>query len=117
MPATPPPSMSVQNPWSDHRAVKLDRANVANEASKDSKHVEVVTWRPELPKAVKQESEARVYPVYSGPDGTPTVFTSMDAPTSLVDLTTRPGEVQADYALELPYNGFRFQSPTTVVSA
>ncbi|CAH0725320.1 unnamed protein product, partial [Brenthis ino] len=35
----------------------------------------------------------------------------------LIDLTSRPGEVQADYSLDLPYNGFHFQSPTSVISA
>lgn len=115
--ATPPPPSPTQNSWNNHAVVKLDRANVANEATKDPKHAEVVTWKPELPKTVKHESEARLYPVYSGSDGSPPIFTSIDAPTSLTDLTTRPGEVQADYALELPYNGFRFQSPATVVSA
>ncbi|XP_028178815.1 uncharacterized protein LOC114366220 isoform X1 [Ostrinia furnacalis] len=116
MPATPPPSMSVQNPWpnSNSPVVKIDRSI---EHGKDFKHTDVVTWKPELPKAVKQEAEARIYPVYPGPDGTPPIFTSIDAPTPLTDITTRPGDVQADYALELPYNGLRFQSPTTVVSA
>ncbi|KAL4707912.1 hypothetical protein ACJJTC_013703 [Scirpophaga incertulas] len=116
MPATPPPSLSVQN-WSNNDAIKIDRANIANVDRKNDQHVDVVTWRPELPKAIKEEAEARVYPVYAGPEGTPAIFTSIDAPTPLVDLTTRPGEVQADYALELPYNGLRFQSPTTVVSS
>lgn len=113
MPATPPPSMSVQNPWPSP-VVKIDRSN---ENGKSFKHTEVVTWKPELPKAVKQDVEARLYPVYPGPDGTPPILTLFDAPTSLADLTTKPGEVQADYALELPYNGLRFQSPTTVISA
>ncbi|KAL0832808.1 hypothetical protein ABMA28_000970 [Loxostege sticticalis] len=113
MPGTPPPSMSVQNPWSNNPVVKIDRSNNNGK----SKHTEVVTWKPKLPESVKKEAEARLYPVYPGPDGTPPIFTSIDAPTSLTDLTTRPGEVQADYALELPYNGLRFQSPTTVVSA
>ncbi|XP_045493773.1 uncharacterized protein LOC123692965 [Colias croceus] len=36
--------------------------------------------------------------------------------SSLQDITSRPGEVQADYSLELPYNGLNFQSPNTVVS-
>lgn len=35
----------------------------------------------------------------------------------LIDITSRPGEVQADYSLDLPYNGFHFQSPTSVISA
>lgn len=35
----------------------------------------------------------------------------------LVDLTSRPGEVQADYSLDLPYNGLHFQSPTPVVQS
>lgn len=60
-----------------------------------------------------------MYPVFVQPPETSSssVFTTIDAPVPLSDLTTRPGEVQADYSLELPYNGFRFQSPTPVVSA
>lgn len=77
-----------------------------------------MTWKPELPKAVKVKSDPRLYPIYPGPVETSApVFTAIDAPTPLIDLTTRPGDVQADYALELPFNRFRFQNPTTVVSA
>ncbi|XP_039749758.1 uncharacterized protein LOC120626333 [Pararge aegeria] len=68
-------------------------------------------------KAVKQET--RQFPVYSGALNLPppSIFTVVDQPSPLVDLTTRPGEVQADYTLDLPYNGFHFQSPTPVVPA
>ncbi|CAG9795279.1 unnamed protein product [Diatraea saccharalis] len=111
MPVTSPPTLSVQS-WPNNEAIKIDRSDVANDRVRGN--IDAVTWRPELPKAIKQEAEARVYPVYAGPEVTP--FTSIDAPTPLADLTTRPGEVQADYALELPFNGLRFQSPTTVVS-
>lgn len=74
--------------------IKVDRVHIAT-PMEDEKH----------------KSE-RLYPVYNGVEDTP----PFDIPT-LPDLTTRPGEVQADFALDLPYNGFRFQSPTTVVSA
>ncbi|XP_022119890.2 uncharacterized protein LOC110996496 [Pieris rapae] len=36
--------------------------------------------------------------------------------TPIVDLTTHPGEVQATYSLELPYNGLNFHASPNVVS-
>ncbi|XP_053603604.1 uncharacterized protein Osi23 isoform X2 [Plodia interpunctella] len=111
MPATPPPPLSV-NQWPlDTGAVKVDRTSVVDKDGKESQ-VKIFTWRSELPK--KEEIEPRLYPVYQS---SPAVYTSLDAPNSLIDQTTRPGEVQADYTLDLPYNGFHFQSPSTVVSA
>ncbi|CAH0605817.1 unnamed protein product [Chrysodeixis includens] len=121
MPGTPPPSLSVHNPWTDTESIKHDRIHLAQDkkASKVTPKVpEKVTWKPELPKAVKRDAEPRLYPIYAGPGDVPaTIFTSIDAPTPLVDLTTRPGDVQADYSLDLPFNRFHFQSPTTVISA
>nr|XP_021187257.2 uncharacterized protein LOC110374042 [Helicoverpa armigera] len=119
LPATPPPALSVHNPWTDTEIVKRDRIHIAtNKEQKTTKGPEIVTWQPELPKAVKKEAEPRVYPIYAGPSDVPgSIFTSIDAPTPLADLTTRPGDVQADYAIDLPFNRFHFQSPTTVVSA
>ncbi|XP_060801789.1 uncharacterized protein LOC106134622 [Amyelois transitella] len=113
MPGTPPPSLSV-NQWPiDSGVVKVDRTSLIDKDGKESK-VKVVTWRSELPKPTKEEIEPRLYPVYQPP---PTIYSAIDAPNSIADLTTRPGEVQADYTLDLPYNGFHFQAPTTVVSA
>ncbi|XP_038220250.1 uncharacterized protein LOC119838388 [Zerene cesonia] len=43
-------------------------------------------------------------------------LTNTDFFSSLPDITSRPGEVQADYSLELPFNRLNFQSPNTVVS-
>ncbi|CAG9133135.1 unnamed protein product [Plutella xylostella] len=106
-------TLSMAKLWSNMDPnAKQDKSSEKQE----SKHRLQVTWRPELPKPVKKESEPRIYPVYE-PDASPPFFTSMDAPLPLADLTTRPGDVQADYSIDLPYNGFRFQSPTPVVSA
>lgn len=118
MPATPPPAMSA-DPWFN-TDIKVDRIHLAKaiEHVTEKKKVDVTTSRPELPKAVRVKSEPRLYPIYTGPADTQIpIFTSIDAPTPLADLTTRPGEVQAEYALEMPFNNFRFQSPTAVVSA
>ncbi|KAI5644481.1 hypothetical protein NE865_03588 [Phthorimaea operculella] len=110
MPATPPPSMSIHS-WPHFEGdIKVDRIHVAEEDFKKRSLQNV----PEV-SAVK--SNARLYPVYVSSETSAPIFTSLDAPTPLTDLTTRPGEVQADFAMELPYNGFRFQTPTTVVSA
>lgn len=120
MPATPPPSLSVHNPWTDTETVKTDRIHIPHDKieHRTRKTPEKVTWKSELPKPVRQESEPRLYPIYAGPSDVPgAIFTAIDAPTPLVDLTTRPGDVQADYSLDLPFNRFHFQSPTTVVSA
>nr|XP_026496934.1 uncharacterized protein LOC113401294 [Vanessa tameamea] len=62
------------------------------------------------------KEDLRQYPIYTGLTS-PDKLTSIDSQPTLVDLTTRPGEVQVDYSLDLPFNGFRFQSPTPVVSA
>ncbi|XP_046963415.1 uncharacterized protein LOC124532525 [Vanessa cardui] len=62
------------------------------------------------------KEDLRQYPIYTGLTS-PDQLTSIDSQPTLVDLTTRPGEVQVDYSLDLPFNGFRFQSPTPVVSA
>lgn len=92
----------------------MDRIHII----KDTESNKDLAWKPQLPKAVKVKSEPRLYPIYPAPLETSVpIFTSVDSPIPLVDLTTRPGEVQADYALEMPFNGFRFQSPTAVVSS
>ncbi|KAM3967189.1 DUF1676 domain-containing protein Osi23 [Aphomia sociella] len=116
MPATPPPTLSV-NQWPlDSGVINVDRIALADTTENIKEKSDVITWKPELTKVSKGEMEPRLYPVYSGQQSSP-IFTSIDSPTPLIDLTTRPGEVQADYSLDLPYNGFRFQTPTTVVSA
>ncbi|XP_075972036.1 DUF1676 domain-containing protein Osi23 isoform X2 [Anticarsia gemmatalis] len=121
MPATSPPAMSVHNPWTDTEIIKTDRIQIAQdkkEQRRESKNSDLVKWKAELPKPVKAEVEPRLYPIYAGLSDIPgPIFTAIDAPTPLVDLTTRPGDVQADYSLDLPYNRFQFQSPTTVISA
>lgn len=120
MPGTPPPALSVHNPWTDTEIIKRDRIHIHSAADKElkSKGPEIVTWKPDVSKTVKQEAEPRLYPIYAGPSDVPgPIFTAIDAPTPLADLTTQPGDVQADYAIDLPFNRFHFQSPTTVVSA
>ncbi|XP_063533099.1 uncharacterized protein LOC134743537 [Cydia strobilella] len=110
MAGTPPP---LSRSWSnlDTGNIKTDRIHLA------AVYTEANDVKGETPKFIQRESESRMYPVYPGPDATPS-FTVIDSPTPLIaDLTTTPGEVQADYALELPYNGFRFQSPTPVISS
>ncbi|XP_049870351.1 uncharacterized protein LOC126369829 [Pectinophora gossypiella] len=109
MPTTPP-STSI-HPWPMQAGdIKVDRIHIAREDIKE----EANTKR----ESNKLRIEPRLYPVYIGaPETSPPIFTSIDAPTPLADLTTRPGEVQADFALDLPYNGFRFQTPTAIVSA
>ncbi|XP_059046086.1 uncharacterized protein LOC131841778 [Achroia grisella] len=116
MPGTPPPALSAPQ-WPLDSGVKIDR-RISADTTKTVKdnNADVVTWKPELNKVTKGEMEPRVYPVYTVSQ-TPSVFTAIDSPTSLVDITTRPGEVQADYTIDLPYNGFRFQTPSTVISA
>lgn len=118
MPVTPPPAMSI-DPW-HNTDIKVDRIHIAKaiEDVTEKKIVDVTTWRPELSKAVKVKPEPRLYPIYAGPVDTQIpIFTAIDAPTPYTDFTTRPGEVEAEYALELPFNNFRFQSPTTVLAA
>lgn len=111
MPATPPPALSRHSLWPDN--FKLDRRAEASKQTKEG-HVEI-SYKPEV---AKTKEEPRLYPVFmpSPVTSSSSDFSSIDAPTPLTDLTTRPGEVQADYLLDLPYNGFRFQSPTPVVS-
>ncbi|XP_022825428.1 uncharacterized protein LOC111355640 [Spodoptera litura] len=118
MPGTPPPALSVHNPWTDTEIIKRDRIHIATDKELKTKSPEIVTWKPEASKSIKQEAEPRLYPIYAGPsDVSGPIFTAIDAPTPLADLTTQPGDVQADYAIDLPFNRFHFQSPTTVVSA
>ncbi|KAI8424423.1 hypothetical protein MSG28_002921 [Choristoneura fumiferana] len=116
MPGTPPPSLSKHNSWSNFESgnIKTDRIDLGagyTDDPNDVKHSD-----SSMTQFIKRKSDPRLYPVYNGsPDASP--FTVIDSPTPLLDLTTTPGEVQADYTLELPYNGFRFQSPTPVVSS
>lgn len=112
VPVTPPPVMPVTTwPNMETGNVKVDRIHIAKDNGKNSLEVSTAG-------NVRLRSEPRLYPVYVGPpDTSPPIFTAIDVPTPLVDLTTRPGEVQADFAIDLPYNGFRFQSPTPVISA
>ncbi|CAB3237143.1 unnamed protein product [Arctia plantaginis] len=120
MPSTPPPSMSIHNPWRDNEIINTDRMQLSqNNKERTTKALDIVTWTPELTKALKEEDiKSRLYPVYTAPSKVPDpIFTAIDAPTQVVDFTTRPADVQADYSLDLPYNRFHFQSPTTVVSA
>ncbi|XP_072940089.1 uncharacterized protein Osi23 [Epargyreus clarus] len=107
-----------QSPWSiDTGDIKIDRIHIADRKDKESLKVDMKDVKKPETKTIKQEMEPRLFPVYLSSSEPPNeMFSSIDAP-SLVDLTTRPGEVQADYSLDLPYNGFHFQSPSTVVSA
>lgn len=123
MPVTPPPSMTIHNPWRDTEIIKTDRITKSELSQKSqertTKALDIVTWKPELTNVIKEEEiNPRLYPVYTAPSDVPeAIFTAIDAPTPLVDFTTKPVDVQADYSLDLPYNRFHFQSPTTVVSA
>ncbi|XP_037868643.1 uncharacterized protein LOC110385501 isoform X2 [Bombyx mori] len=120
MPTTSSPSIIAQSPWSnpENGNIKADRVHIAKIPQEAKSSTKEVNWKPEIPKAVKKDSEPRLYPVYNGLAHSPTaVYSAIDAPAPLIDLTTRPGEVQADLALDLPFNNFRFQSPTPVVSA
>lgn len=65
-----------------------------------------------LKRELSTASEARLYPVYT-PESN--FITSIDEPSSVSDLTTTPGHVEADFTVDLPYNGIRFQGPTAVV--
>ncbi|CAG4993027.1 unnamed protein product [Parnassius apollo] len=111
-PQTTSPSMINNSPWpsSDMIETKLNRVQV--ETNKQNLK-ESVTWKSEISEELKKKSDARIFPVYPGPSTS--VFTAIDDPTSLADVEARPGEVQADYTLDLPYNRFHFQSPTTIV--
>lgn len=100
------------NPHKDVSDIKVERVAevLINKAVKNEPNARKVNV-----KAVK--TEARQYPVYTALNlPPPSEFTVEDAVPS-VDLTSRPGEVQADFALDLPYNGLHFQSPTPIVSA
>ncbi|XP_045765569.1 uncharacterized protein LOC123867536 isoform X2 [Maniola jurtina] len=96
---------------------EADRTNVAEPVFGNSIKNKRETKRNINVKSVKQED--RQFPVYTEAINLPhpSIFTVVDAPSPLVDLTTRPGEVQADYSLDLPYNGFRFQGSNPVVPA
>ncbi|XP_041971194.1 uncharacterized protein LOC121727417 [Aricia agestis] len=123
--ASSPPTYG---PWSDASGIKVDRVHIAEDDVK-------------IMKRDTSAQEAREFPIYPVPLGLQSsypVYSAIDTPladfvtrpvevqgslypassaidTPLVDLTTRPGEVQADYSLDLPYHGFRFQSPSSVV--
>lgn len=120
MPGTPPPALSRHNSWSNLESgnIKSDRIDLGTVYTDDPNDVKHSDTNVDQLKSqfIERKTNPRLYPVYNGaPD--PTSFTVIDSPTPLLDLTTTPGEVQADYTLELPYNGFRFQSPTPVVSS
>ncbi|CAK1546027.1 unnamed protein product [Leptosia nina] len=92
------------------------RSNDFPPSLKRSRHIAIkgdkieekpVTWKPVL-NQFKDEA-----PRFLTHSQAPIVSTAIDAPT--LDLTTNPGEVQADYTLELPYNGLNFQSSHPVV--
>lgn len=62
------------------------------------------------------KEDIRQYTVYNGYTSED-IVPSSNSQSTLVDLTTNPGEVQADYSLDLPFNGFHFQSSTPIISA
>lgn len=61
------------------------------------------------------KEDIRQYTVYNGYTSED-IVPSSNSQSTLVDLTTNPGEVQADYSLDLPFNGFHFQSSTPIIS-
>ncbi|XP_023948800.2 uncharacterized protein LOC112053572 [Bicyclus anynana] len=108
------PSVPRANPYESPNQIndnKVDRMTA--DANQNNK--ETIVRKSHI----QTEPEAKQFPVYSGVINVPppSIFSVVDAPSPLVDLTTQPGEVQADYAIDLPYNGFHFQSPTPVISA
>ncbi|CAK1598801.1 unnamed protein product [Parnassius mnemosyne] len=113
-PQTTLPSMTIYRPGpnSDMIKTKLNRVQVK---TNEENLKESVNSNSEISEESRKNSEARIFPVYPGPSTSE--LTVIDAPISFADLATRPGEVQADYTLDLPYNRFRFQSPTTIVSS
>ncbi|XP_068631441.1 uncharacterized protein Osi23 [Battus philenor] len=112
-----PALTSKDNTWlkseESNSNMENKRDKITKEPSNITKRSIAVDWKPYNFKDTKPISEDKVFPVYPG--NVPTVFTAVNVPSPIIDLTTIPGEVQADYALELPYNNMRFQSPTTVV--
>lgn len=110
VPITPKKEKRNPNPWPNSEQTKSDNQQKQNKES-DRKHIVVENTDKKGQYLIS--SEAKVFPVYPG---TLTGEFNLNVP-SPVDLTTTPGEVQADYALELPYNGLRFQSPSSVVSS
>lgn len=62
------------------------------------------------------KEDIRQYTVYNGYTSEDNIGPSSNSQFTLVDLTTNPGEVQADYSLDLPFNGFHFQSSTPIIS-
>ncbi|KPJ19499.1 hypothetical protein RR48_11126 [Papilio machaon] len=92
---------------------KLDELQ-QNKEQHNRKRINNVIQNPNNIKEEEQNSAAKVFPIYPG---NLAGELNLDAPNPVVDLSTRPGEVQADYALELPYNRLRFQSPTPIISS
>ncbi|GBP75966.1 hypothetical protein EVAR_54619_1 [Eumeta japonica] len=123
LPGTAPPPLPKYSHWPIDTNVKYDRSLVkaSNEADpvvtkleRDTKSDKSL-FLSEVTKAIKESGEPRLYPVYSETEPTTSVLSSLHAPNVPIDLTTSPGEVQADYSLDLPYNRIYFQSPTTLI--
>nr|XP_034829874.1 uncharacterized protein LOC117987020 isoform X2 [Maniola hyperantus] len=112
-----PRSTNAHNPFTEAGDIQADRTNIAEHVFEENIKNKREIKRNMNVKAVKDED--RQFPVYTEVLNLPhpSIFTVVDAPSPLVDLTTRPGEVQADYALDLPYNGFHFQGSNPVVPA
>ncbi|VVD01861.1 unnamed protein product [Leptidea sinapis] len=71
--------------------------------------IETVTWKP---------SESRIIhsnDIYGSSESNSLLSATDDSVP--IDLNTGPSDVQADYALELPYNRLYFQNPTTIIPA
>ncbi|XP_013165112.1 PREDICTED: uncharacterized protein LOC106115969 [Papilio xuthus] len=101
----------IASPWAKSEHIKLDELKQYKEQSEDN-IIDVIQSTNNIKE--EQNSEAKVFPIYPG---TQAGELNLDVSNPVVDLSARPGEVQADYALELPYNRLRFQSPTSVVSS
>ncbi|XP_045535029.1 uncharacterized protein LOC106717753 [Papilio machaon] len=106
-------TVTNQSPWPNSEYTKLDEIH-QNKEQHNRKRINNVIQNPNNIKEEEQNSAAKVFPIYPG--NLAGEF-NLDAPNPVVDLSTRPGEVQADYALELPYNRLRFQSPSPVISS
>lgn len=115
MGATSPPTLPRQS-WPLDGSLKFDRKS---ELNSDQRSIDDVTWKPEVPIQISGQSATQLYPIYKGSpeDDSSGIIASLDAPTPLTDLTTLPGEVQADYSIEFPYNRIHFQSAPAVVSS
>lgn len=91
--------------------IKVDRVHIAE--TDDIKLVKRATETISKPDEDNEQDNAKQFPI----SNLDVLYNPSNELSPQVDLTTSPGEVQADYTLDLPYNGFRFQNPTTIISA